>query len=84
MITIELVRLQNYFCIHKNGEYLCDITTEILEDMRSWVDECEWREHEWDEDGFDPWKLSDLEIVRGIENHFSGGLEEFVQTYIPA
>lgn len=84
MITLEPARLENYFCVRRNGHYLCDVTTAILEDMRSWASECEWREHEWDQEGFDPWKLSDLEILRGIQNHFDGGIQEFVSTYFVA
>ena len=56
------------------------VSDEILEDMRSWVAECEWGEDLW-EDDFDPWKESDDVILKGIQNHFDGGIKAFLATY---
>ena len=67
-----------------DGRFIAHLNSAIIEDMRSWASECEWREDEWDQEGFDAWKLTDKEIVRGIQNHFDGGLIQFVGTYKPA
>lgn len=58
---------------------LTEITPEILEDMRYWVSECEWREQEFE--NFDPWNESDEIIIKGVKNHFAGGLRAFLSTY---
>ena len=70
--------------IRFDGKYIAHLRPGMVEDMRSWASECEWREDLLDDEGFDAWKLTDKEIIRGIENHFGGGLVEFVSTYEPA
>ena len=69
--------------IRFDGRFIAHLNKAMIEDMRSWASECEWREDLLDDEGFDAWKLSDKEIIRGIENNFDGGLQQFVGTYEP-
>ncbi len=80
IITIEATFAPPVVRVRFDGNYITHISPEILEDMRAWAVDCEWRESDEGED-FDPWKLSDKEIIRGIQNNFGGGLVGFVETY---
>lgn len=49
-------------------------TPEIINAMRDWAGDCEWL------DGDDLDEMTDAQIVRGVEKHFAGGVEGFLQT----
>ena len=53
------------------------ISKDVLEDMRSWIADCEWQ----DLDDLDIEKLTTKEIIRGINTHFDGGVDAFMATY---
>jgi hypothetical protein len=80
MITIHnSVSLDTYIA-RKDGVYICHVEKHQINDMKAWIDDCEWREREEDFE-FDVWKLSDLVVIRGIESHFGGGLIGFIESY---
>ncbi len=79
IITIEDTFTPPVVRVRFDGKYITHVSPEILEDMRAWASDCEWRES--DDEEFNPWKLSDTDIIRGIEKHFGGGLIAFVETY---
>lgn len=49
----------------------------VVADMREWVADCAWVEIE-DED--DLAALTEYEIIRGVQRHYSGGVAAFVAT----
>lgn len=56
-------------------------TDEIIKEMREWAKDCSWREDEEDNSFIDD--LTDLEIIRGVEKNFAGGLAEAVICLTP-
>lgn len=50
---------------------------QIIKDMRDWVKDCEWRDIS-DEGDVDD--LTDIEIVKGVDKGFDGGVEGFIQS----
>ncbi len=42
--------------------------------MRDWIKDCPWGDME--ESDID--ELSDIEVIRGVANHYSGGVKEFL------
>lgn len=51
-----------------------NITTRNIADMREWVSDCTWA------DDCETEEFSDLEIIRGVNRYFDGGLEAFLET----
>ena len=47
----------------------------ISKEAREWIKDCEWANI--DDEEID--ELSDLEVLSGIENHYDGGLRQFVK-----
>lgn len=52
---------------------LVDSCGPMLADMRDWLSDCAWR----DEDSNSIAEMPDIQIIRAVSRHFSGGLEEF-------
>jgi len=47
---------------------------EMVNDMRDWIKDCQWGDIEdWQVD-----LMTDEELIRGIELHYDGGLNEFI------
>lgn len=44
---------------------------EIVKQMRDWAKDCSWNDY----DEID--ELTDLEIIKGVERHYQGGLRQF-------
>lgn len=51
------------------------ISSEQLSAMRDWVSECVWLDIEPE----DVAELTERQIVRGIERHYVGGVEAFLE-----
>ena len=54
---------------------LQQLTPQNIADAREWISDCEWGNLEPD----DIAELSDIDIVRGVDRHYSGGWEEFLR-----
>lgn len=50
-------------------------TDDQIKLMRDWVNDCQWRE-DADNDFID--ELTDLEILKGVNRHYEGGLTSFI------
>ena len=48
---------------------------ELIKQMRDWVKDCEWSDMS-DESDVD--ELSDIEILKGIQRNYDGGIKEFI------
>lgn len=46
----------------------------LVSDCRLWIAECVWRE---DEDELA--ELTALEVIRGVNRHYDGGIEQFIR-----
>lgn len=49
---------------------------ELLKQMRDWVKDCQWGDV-YDESDVD--ELSDIEILKGVDQHYDGGIKQFIQ-----
>ena len=47
---------------------------EVVEAMRDWIFECTWGDLEEDERD----ELTDVQVVRGVARHYSGGVAQFM------
>lgn len=46
-----------------------------VEDARAWISECVWAD-------LDPDEISDMpddDVLRGVENHYAGGMAQFLR-----
>jgi hypothetical protein len=50
------------------------MSDEVMQDARNWVSDCTWRE-----DPEDLESLSDEQVRRGINKHYAGGWDQFVE-----
>lgn len=50
------------------------MTQQELNFAREWIKDCVWQDIDSADDVDD---LTDLQVIRGIKKHFSGGIEEF-------
>lgn len=48
-------------------------SAEIIREMRSWIDDCQWNDCDVETE------LTDWEILKGVDKHYYGGLAAFVQ-----
>lgn len=55
-----------------------DQKAELVNEMRNWIKECNWQDVE-DEDVDN---MTDEELIRGINNHYSGGIDQFIKDSI--
>jgi hypothetical protein len=55
------------------------LTREHIDAMREWVSDCQWTESFY---GDDDWvdELSDMEIVRGVNRTYDGGIKNFLRS----
>lgn len=51
-------------------------TTEHIQNMRSWVKDCNWRE-EYDETEID--EMPVLTLLSGVNKHYGGGILQFIK-----
>ena len=56
-------------------EIAMQISKDHIDEMRAWIGECLWRDI--DEDDIS--SLTDEQVLRGIERHYSGGVECFIR-----
>ena len=61
-----------YSIVKTNGEVIWITSADIL-DARGWVSDCEWADDVLVE------ILTDLEIIDGVNRHYSGGWKQFIQ-----
>lgn len=54
-----------------------DITPDVINDMKNWIKDCQWGDigEESDVD-----ELSVPEILKGVQQHYDGGVEEFIKS----
>ncbi len=50
-------------------------TVEQIKDMRDWAKDCVWAEDS-DSDFID--NLSDMQVIKGVEANYDGGLTQFI------
>jgi len=50
---------------------------EIMKAARGWVEDCQWNDQE------DIASYNDFQILRGIERHYDGGLDQFLRDIVP-
>lgn len=55
-----------------------DQKADLVNDMRDWVKDCQWGDIE--EEDVD--NMSDEELIRGVNANYSGGINEFVRTFL--
>ena len=55
-----------------------ELSKEDLKAAREWIIEClgTWRDIESEEDVEE---LSDAQVIKGIEKHYNGGIQQFIQ-----
>lgn len=58
-----------------------DLTPIQLKYAREWLFELSWGEDFDNESILDPERISDSQIERAIQDHFSGGIPAFVATF---
>lgn len=51
-----------------------DQIADLANDMRDWIKDCQWNDVE--EEDIDA--MTDEELIRGVERHYSGGISQFV------
>lgn len=62
--------------LHMNTTYKCiEYTKQDIAAMREWIADCEWPNL----DTTDIKQLSALQVLKGIERNYEGGLNEFMQ-----
>lgn len=52
-----------------------DQIADLVNDMRDWIKDCQWN----DVDDEDVDAMTDEELLRGIEQHYDGGLPMFLR-----
>ncbi len=45
---------------------------DLIDSAREWMNDCSWKE-----DPEDLAELSDAEVLRGVQKHYAGGLNQF-------
>jgi hypothetical protein len=50
---------------------------DLMKEARAWAADCQWGESEFDEDWLDG--LTDEQVLRGIDHHYDGGLDQFLR-----
>ena len=50
---------------------------QIIAEARGWAHDCQWEDSEHLDE------YPDLNILRGVDRHYSGGLEQFIQDNFP-
>lgn len=56
-------------------------TDEQITYMREWAKDCQWKEDEEDNSFLDD--LTDLQILKGVENNYAGGLASAILDLTP-
>ena len=61
------------------------VDPQVMAEMRAWASECTWREAEESGETGPEYvgRLSDEEVLAGVDRHYSGGAAEFVREMHP-
>lgn len=66
-----------------NTELLNSLTveqkSELLNEMRGWIKDCQWADID-DDSQID--EMSEYELTTGVEDNYSGGVEQFIKDNI--
>ena len=73
-LTPSLARDNIAFTVVFSDLSSVNITTANITEMREWVGDCHWS------DDCDTEDFSDVQIIRGVNRFFDGGLEAFLET----
>jgi hypothetical protein len=55
------------------------IPAPVLNEMRDWLKDCEWRDSHDEHDMID--EATDAEIIKAIDRNYQGGVNEFIRCY---